>query len=171
MLFAYLLNPAMATDPTMKSDDRRQAIRELKAYLVKFFADVNDQRKCHRELEAFTSSFATMGTEEKADYQAMNPKQFWAVFGNTTYPLLAQVALRVFQVPTSSAASERVWKVFSFIHSKRRNRLKPSKVEKLAYIYINAALLDELDDLDYLMEEHEGTLFDSDDSDDSEGEN
>jgi hypothetical protein len=57
----------MATDPTMKSDDRRQAIRELKAYLVKFFADVNDQRKCHRELEAFTSSFATMGTEEKAD--------------------------------------------------------------------------------------------------------
>jgi hypothetical protein len=43
-------------------------------------------------------------------------------------------------------------------------------VEKLAYIYINAALLDELDDLDYLMEEHEGILFDSDDSDDSEGE-
>jgi hypothetical protein len=63
-----------------------------------------------------------------------------------------------------------VWKVFSFIHSKRRNRLKSSKVEKLAYIYINAALLDELDDLDNLMEEHEGTLFDSDDSDDSEGE-
>ena len=49
----------------------------------------------------------------------------------------------------SSATSERVWKVFSFIHSKRRNRRGNSKVEKLAYIYANSALLDQKDKQGY----------------------
>jgi hypothetical protein len=60
-----------------------------------------------------------MGTEEKSNYQAINPKQYWSVFGNTTNPLLDAL----------------------------------------------------LDDFDYSMEELESTFFDSDDSDDSEGEN
>jgi hypothetical protein len=62
---------------------------------------------------------------------------------------LGEIAVRLFTVPTSSAASERVWSIFSFIHSKRRNRLRNDKVEKLAYCYINYSLLDPEDPIDY----------------------
>ena len=68
----------------------------------------------------------------------------------THYPFLAQIALRLFTIPTSSAAAERVWSIYSFIHSKRRNRLGIQKVEKLVFIYINHCLLDNIDLNDYI---------------------
>ena len=68
------------------------------------------------------------------------------------FKLLGEIAVRIYSVPTSSASSERVWKVFSFIHSKRRNRLGNQKVEKLAYIYINHALADDIN-VKFLEEE------------------
>ncbi|KAG6944967.1 hypothetical protein JG688_00016810 [Phytophthora aleatoria] len=40
-------------------------------------------------------------------------------------------------IPTSSAASERLWSVQVFTHSKIRNRLKVPAVEKLSFIYSN----------------------------------
>jgi hypothetical protein len=168
MLFSYLLNPSMHGDPTMRQNDRLGAIRTLKNYTTTFFSEVDDQRACVNQIHEFNSSFAVMGLEEKRDYQDMTPASYWATFGLTQYPLLQQIALRVFQVPTSSAASERVWKVFSFIHSKRRNRLKSSKVEKLAFIYINAALLDQEDDRDYLLGDMDDSMFVDDSSDEDE---
>ena len=53
---------------------------------------------------------------------------------------------RLFQVPTSSASSERVWSVFSLIHSKKRSRLGNEKVVKLSYIYINSNLGNSIED-------------------------
>lgn len=52
--------------------------------------------------------------------------------------MLYALAARVLSIPTSSASSERSWSVHSFIHNKRRNRLKPERVEKLAFVYSNA---------------------------------
>ncbi|KAG6943085.1 hypothetical protein JG688_00017793 [Phytophthora aleatoria] len=40
-------------------------------------------------------------------------------------------------IPTSSAASELSWSIHPLIHSKRRNRLKPARVENLAFLYTN----------------------------------
>ena len=116
---------------------------------------------CH--LADFNTCFSTMGLDEKSEYQGMKPSDYWSQFGLLDYPRLSQIALRIYQIPTSSAASERVWKVFSFIHSKRRNRLKKDKVKKLAYIYVNAALLDEKDKRDYLLDQADltGGLSDS----------
>jgi hypothetical protein len=117
-----------------------------------YSANAADQIACVAQIGQFASDFATMGLNEKSDYKALEPHTYWAMFGRKDYPLLAQIALRIFQVPTSSAASERVWKAFSFIHSKRRNRLKAEKVSKLAYIYVNATLLDQHDDRDYMLD-------------------
>ncbi|EGZ08234.1 hypothetical protein PHYSODRAFT_386878, partial [Phytophthora sojae] len=64
------------------------------------------------------------------------PLDWWLVKVNK-FPLLHTLATRVLSIPTSSAASERSWSVHSFIHTKRRNRLKPDHVEKLAYLYSN----------------------------------
>lgn len=40
-------------------------------------------------------------------------------------------------VPSSSTSSERSWSLHDFILTKRRNRLDPVKVEKLAFLYSN----------------------------------
>ena len=79
--------------------------------------------------------------------------EYWAVYGKTDYPLLSPIAIRIFSCPTSSASSERVWSVYSFIHTKKRNRLGNEKVGKLAYIYINSCLLDAADGVDYTTPE------------------
>ena len=71
------------------------------------------------------------------------------------YPLLKKIALKLYSIPNSSASSERVWSIFSFIHSRIRNRLKNKEVEKLVYVYCNAALLDEFDTIDYLQDNHD----------------
>ncbi|KAG3116888.1 hypothetical protein PI124_g543 [Phytophthora idaei] len=56
----------------------------------------------------------------------------------TKYPLLAQLACRIYTFPTSSAASERSWSIRDFIHTKKRNRLDAARVEKLVFIFANA---------------------------------
>ena len=44
-------------------------------------------------------------------------------------------------MPASSAASERCFSTFGFVHSKLRNSLGPGKVEKLVYVKINGKQL------------------------------
>ncbi|CAG8613337.1 24680_t:CDS:2, partial [Gigaspora rosea] len=43
-------------------------------------------------------------------------------------------------IPCSSAASERNWSAFSYIHDRKRSRLTPDRVLKLVYIYSNYKL-------------------------------
>ena len=66
----------------------------------------------------------------KREIKKIVPYQFWSVYGRITYPLLGKIALRLYSIPTSSAASERAWSVFSMLHTKRRNRLKNKTVIK-----------------------------------------
>ena len=56
------------------------------------------------------------------------------------YPKLRHIAMSLYTVPTSSAASERIWSIFDFIHCKRRNRLCNERVDKLVFLYANHAL-------------------------------
>lgn len=57
----------------------------------------------------------------------------------------------------SSAMSERVWSIYRFVHSRLRNRLVNEKVEKLVFIYVNCAILDQNDHMDYVL--HEGAIL------------
>ena len=82
------------------------------------------------------------------------------------FPILFKVASRLFVVPTSSAASERIWSVYDFIHTKRRNRLSTDKVDKLyANAAIEALLQKEADFARMMMEE---SLSDSSDKSQNE---
>ena len=73
---------------------------------------------------------------------------YWFSDGND-WPLLQKVALRVFSMACSSAASERNFSTFGFIHSKMRNRLTEESVRKLVYIKTNSLQLS-----DQLMQQH-----------------
>ena len=61
------------------------------------------------------------------------------------YPILSDVAIRILSIPATSAASERNWSTFGFIHSKLRNRLHEKRVEKIVYIFWNLRMLRAID--------------------------
>ena len=50
---------------------------------------------------------------------------------------LRSLALKLLHVPAISAASERNWSAFRFIHTRLRNRLRASHVKKLVYVFEN----------------------------------
>ena len=66
----------------------------------------------------------------------ISPLKFWLSEGDS-FPLLQQLARQVFSMVASSAASERNFSAFAFVHTKLRNRLSNDAVEKLVYIRTN----------------------------------
>lgn len=94
---------------------------------------------------------STAVMEDLANYRAkhgMFAKSFLWSCANTTSPttwwrglcgssLLAKIAIQILEAPVTSAATERTFKTFSFIHNKRRNRLTTKRAFKLTYIAHN----------------------------------
>lgn len=64
------------------------------------------------------------------------PLQYW-LNDIAQWPDLQKVAVKLFSMATSSAASERIFSTMGFVHSQLRNSLKPSTVEKLVFIKSN----------------------------------
>jgi hypothetical protein len=64
---------------------------------------------------------------------------------NRKFLTLSRLAKTLFCLVPSSAASERNFSTFSFIHNKLRNRLKSDKVEKLVYVFDNSKSLSSKD--------------------------
>ena len=62
----------------------------------------------------------------------------WWIADGTDWPLLQNLAIQVFSMADSAAASERNFSTFRFIHSKLCNRFGPEKVKKLVYMKMNA---------------------------------
>ena len=77
-------------------------------------------------------------SQKEADIE--DPLTWWSIYGKEEFPNLSKIAIRVQQVPTSSAASERAWSIFARIHNKIRNRLMNERVHQLAYVCINKQL-------------------------------
>lgn len=157
MGMAFILNPANV-HKSMVGTDKQDSVEQLMNYISKVYEE-DDVAKCNNELFGFMRYFENsgLGAQSKIFDKA---EKYWVLFGHSQYPLLKKIASKLFNVPTSSASSERVWSIFSLVHSRIRNRLKNKKVEKLVYVYCNAALLDEFDTIDYLQ--------DNDDEDDSD---
>jgi len=53
----------------------------------------------------------------------INPIAWWKGNFENSAPELCKMAIRILSIPSSSAASERNWSAFSYIHEKKRNRL------------------------------------------------
>lgn len=61
----------------------------------------------------------------------------WWFTDGTDNPTLQKIAIKLFTMATSSAASERNFSTMGFIHSKLRNALASKIVEKLVFIKSN----------------------------------
>lgn len=98
---------------------RNGEMQKFNAYLMKW------KSTYHGQVEALTSG-------------ALSPLLWWqGLDNNIKFPALRKVAMKLFTLCASSAASERNFSSFSFIHTKLRNRLSDEKVVKSVYVYAN----------------------------------
>lgn len=76
------------------------------------------------EFYKYWEAAGRFSSQEAIDFQdvKMNPTYQWVQYGGQT-PHLQKVALRILSQVCSSSVSERNWKSWDFIHSKRRNAL------------------------------------------------
>ena len=77
----------------------------------------------------------------------LHPVTWWKGVKSAEIPSeFIDIATQLLSAPCSSAAIERIFSNFSYIHSKIRNRLKPEKASKLVFCY---RMLRGSKDLDY----------------------
>ena len=100
----------------------------------------------------FVSKISSVSGSQNDTIMKMNAESYWNVLGRHNFPNLYLCAKSVNEMISSSAASERVWSIFRFIHSRLHNRLWNDKVEKLAFIYENCEILDKDDHTDYIAD-------------------
>jgi len=60
-------------------------------------------------------------------------------------PVLGNIAVRIFETPTNSVASEHSFSIQNHLHSKLRASLLSKTVNKLTYTYINGRLLQKIE--------------------------
>ena len=126
--------------PPERVSDLLEVLRLLPVYIVDKLKLSDDMAAVKAEITAYQLFAATCtGTDEDA-INIMGQETWWAVIGLNKFPTLAVAARVLFTIPTSQAESERVWSLYDFIHTKRRNRLSAAKASGLVIMYANARL-------------------------------
>ena len=74
--------------------------------------------------------------------------------------MLQKVAGKVLSRVASACSCERNWSTFEFLHSKKRNRLEPSRANDLVYVFSNLRLINRVRSVEY---DEEYPEWDSDD--------
>ena len=136
MGFSYLFSPKGAQSRWF-GNEYLQAKSRFKEFVQVYYNDEGTQKKCLIEVDSFLDEMndPLLSPCLKEEYEGILAKSYWTQYGRKTYPTLCEIIIRLFNIPTSSAAAERVWSIFDFIHTKKRNRLGMDKVEKIG-IYL-----------------------------------
>ena len=165
MGFAYFLNPQYKAGCLMINTDIVDTLKQLKVFILekkKYNISVED---LNSEINLFISDVAAPNQDLAAFYKDNEPMCYWNLIGKAKFPILFKVASIVFSIPCSQAASERVWSIFNFIHSKLRNRLSAKKTIKLVSLYAHANFVkDELNLIKIMqgLEDDSGNTTDDD---------
>jgi hypothetical protein len=104
------------------ADDTKSVDDTRRENLYMQFTDFVISAECERKSNSFR--FKMLRDKRKT------PLQYWQAEG-VEWPLLQDIAIKLFAMATSSAASERNFSTFGFIHSKLRNSLAAEKVQNL----------------------------------------
>lgn len=152
---AYMLTPNHSVDGYHKDNDSLNILGQVNKFTEARFPGKGDEAE--KEMGLFVTSMTTLTDAHRESVFKMNGKVYWNVIGRHKFPTLYLAAKGINEMICSSAASERVWSVYRFIHSRLRSQLGNDKVEKLAFLYVNCAMIDDIDKMDYL--EAEGVLL------------
>lgn len=151
MGLAYMLTPKHAAAGFYFDDDRLDILSYAKPFVLHRNPDLADDAA--REIVKFVAKMSSLTGTQKETIWKMSSRDYWHIFGQREFPALYIVASAVNEIQPTSAASERIWSIYKFIHSRLRNRLTNEKVEKLVFLYINCAILDDNDKNDYILDE------------------
>ncbi|CAL8167815.1 unnamed protein product [Prunus armeniaca] len=98
--------------------------------LQAFGAEVINFRDCRK---TFRTEMAVKSRK------SIPPAEWWNLHGDSA-PNLQKIAMRILSQTASSSACERNWSTFALIHTKQRNRLAYTRLEKIVFCYYNMKL-------------------------------
>lgn len=148
---SFMLTPKYASEGFYVDNDKLDILSYINKFVETRCPGLGD--KAESEAVSFIAKMESLEGSRRASVHKMSAKNYWKAFGKADFPALYVCAEVVNEMICSSAASERAWSIYRFIHSRLRNRLTNEKVEKLAFIYINCAILDKDDNSNYILED------------------
>lgn len=125
---SYLLHPRHRGQHLSPND-----IAMLRLSLIRPLADVHHANSDTRHLENFLKS-KDFFAQPELDLIRDDPEVFWTTV-EAICPKLSKIALTYCKLPASTAALERLFSQWSYVHNKTRNRLTQDKSEKLIHCY------------------------------------
>ncbi|KAG5672488.1 hypothetical protein PVAND_002614 [Polypedilum vanderplanki] len=131
MGLAFLLTPKHAADGFYFEENKLDFIAAAYDQAIKVNPEIADN--VHLQMIEFTGEMATLTQKRKDTLFKMSAKNYWNIIGREKYPALAQIAKPITEMICTSAAAERTWSTFGFIHSRLRNRLTNERVKKLVF--------------------------------------
>ena len=133
----------------------------------------NDSPKFWSQLLQYKAHSGSLTWKSVCDVDIIT---WWKGNFSSVTPELTRFVVCILSIPTSSAASERNWSTFSYIHDRKRNKLTPEHVFKLVYIYFNYKLKknNNIDDIITNRDENDrnyesGSSYNEDEDIDDEG--
>ncbi|XP_008673854.1 uncharacterized protein [Zea mays] len=142
-LTAFLLNPHYSYANPSIFDEPKMNEAFISCVEQFYYHDEDQQEQAANfELKKFQNregpfSKKLARTFQNYDY---NPASWWRLYGTET-PALQKMATRILSLTSSSSGCERNWSGFEGIHTKKRNRLTTTRLNKLVYIQFNNRLM------------------------------
>jgi hypothetical protein len=137
---AALLNPFLLDEVTLMDDNEaREAILEVLRKLTTggfAFAAALSEYQAFRDRRGVFAGLPDVNTLN------LEPHEWWDLLGAGARTL-SPIAKKILAQVCSSSSCERNWSMYSFVHSKSRNRLTTERAEELVYIYTNSRTLRE----------------------------
>lgn len=131
---AFLLDHSKSTRDFV-GDDYHIAREETVKYAKRLseIRNDDDEYEFRKQLDNFENMKNFWGRNDIN--MSAPPFKWW--YNTNGFGRLRPLALRIFSICTSSAASERAWSAFKFLHSDLRNKLNHKTIDKLVFIYTN----------------------------------
>ncbi|AQL02955.1 hAT transposon superfamily protein [Zea mays] len=142
-LTAFLLNPHYSyANPSIFDEPKMNEAFISCAEQFYYHDEDQQEQAANFELKKFQNregpfSKKLARTFQNYDY---NPASWWRLYGTET-PALQKMATRILSLTSSSSGCERNWSGFEGIHTKKRNRLTTTRLNKLVYIQFNNRLM------------------------------
>jgi hypothetical protein len=137
-----LLNPHLIKDMELRDDQNAMA------GLMRVFQRLTDTAKEFQAVKAeFNLYFHTMspycGEHVWSSMGVKEVPHLWWFTSGSVRKLLPRITRRILAQVVSSSSCKRNWSSYSFMHSKARNRLLPSRAEDLVYVYTNSRVFNQ----------------------------
>lgn len=132
---ACFLTPSNRTVPLDAATER-----DIFSFFEKYTNSPQDAATAFHEFHAFRNMLEPFDALRLCWKAEADPRMFW-LYQMTHTKVLANLAYRLFSTPANSVPSERSFSIMNLIHTKLRKNLRPVKVNKLTFIYINDRVL------------------------------